>query len=891
MTFTTGTKLGTYEIVGPLGSGGMGEVYRARDSKLKREVAIKILPEAFSRDADRVARFQREAEVLASLNHPHIAAIHDLAEFGELRCLVLELVEGETLADRIARGPIPMDESLAIATQIAQALEAAHEKGIIHRDLKPANIKLTHDGNTKVLDFGLAKVREAQGFATSLSNSPTLMSASTPGIIMGTAAYMSPEQAKGKEADRTADVWAFGCVLYEMLTGRRVFEGETVSEILAGVLKGEPDWSRLPADTLEGVRRLLRRSLQKERKLRFHDMADVRIEVDEAQSEPQTGARVMHSAPRRRERLAWMSAVAVLTLTAAAAIVWAAFRPVPTAPEMRLEITTPMTTNPWSLAISPDGQKIVFAATSDGRSRLWLRSLDSVSARPLAGTEGALFPFWSPDSRSVGFFADEKLKRIDIGGGSAQELATVGLGFGGAWNNDGVILFSSPGSPIFRIPATGGEPAVAVTRLETPQQQHHYFPAFLPDGRHFLYYVLGSPEARGVYVGQLDGSQTRRLLDADAPAVHASSGHLLFVRQAMLFAQQLDPIRLELTGNQVPVAERVTVGFGPPFAALSASAAGPLVYRSGSARFLHLVWFDRSGKEIGRVGGPDSLDAISPALSPDDRRVALFRVVNGSVDVWLLELGRSVATRFTSDAANDTGPLWSPDGTSIVFSSNRKGVIDLYRKPAVGAGSEEPLLTTAQNKFATDWSREGRFLLYESTDPKTSSDIWALPMDGDRPSTGSGRPERAEGRKPFPVVQTNFDERGGQFSPDGKWIAYQSNESGLWEIYVQPFPGPGGKSLISTTGGVQARWRPDGKELFYIALDSRLMAVPIRVASNGQAVEAGAPVPLFAMRISDPVQEDHSYLVSSSGQRFLINTVTEEAASPITVILNWKPKP
>ncbi len=392
MTFSAGTKLGTYEIVGPLGAGGMGEVYRARDSKLKREVAIKVLPLAFSRDAERVARFQREAEVLASLNHPHIAAIHDFAEFGELRCLVLELVEGETLADRVVRGPIPMNESLAIAKQIAEALEAAHEKGIIHRDLKPANIKLTHDGNVKVLDFGLAKVRDLQSADANLSNSPTLMSASTPGIIMGTAGYMSPEQAKGKEIDRTSDVWAFGCVLFEMLTGDAVFEGETVGEILAGVFKTEPDWRRLPAATPESIRRLLRRCLEKDRTLRLHDMADARIEIHEAQSGPHVGGKVVTIASRRRERLVWISAMALVTLFAAGLGVWI-FRPVPAAPEMRLEITTPPTTDPGSLAISPDGQTIVFVATSEGRSVLWLRSLGSVSARPLAGTDYASLPF------------------------------------------------------------------------------------------------------------------------------------------------------------------------------------------------------------------------------------------------------------------------------------------------------------------------------------------------------------------------------------------------------------------------------------------------------------------------------------------------------------------
>jgi hypothetical protein len=477
----------------------------------------------------------------------------------------------------------------------------------------------------------------------------------------------------------------------------------------------------------------------------------------------------------------------------------------------------------------------------------------------------------------VGFFADSKLKRIDISGESAQTLATVGLGIGGAWNREGVILFGAgPRSQLLRIPATGGE-ATPVTRVETPQQQLHGRPSFLPDGRHFLYHVWGSPGARGLYIGQLDGSRALRLLDADAPAVYASSGHLLFVRQGTLYAQLFDPVGLALTGEPFPVAERVTVVTvsGISTAALSASAAGPVVYRSGSAIQRQFVWFDRSGKRIDDVGGPDGFagDGTS-SLSPDGHRVALFRAVDGNVDVWLLELRRNVPSRFTTDAAADMLPIWSPDSTRIVFSSNRKGQFDLYEKPAAGTGSEEPLLTTAQTKFATDWSLDGRFLLFHNLDPKTNFDVWALPRDGKQ--------------EPVPVVQTNFVEGFARFSPDGKWIAYQSNETGRSEVYVQPFPGPGARLPISTTGGAQARWRRDGKELFYIGLDNRLMAVPIRLAATGATAEA--PVPLFPMRIFGPVQGDTWYMVSSDGQRFLVNTVREEATSPLTVILNWKPK-
>jgi eukaryotic-like serine/threonine-protein kinase len=859
MTITAGTKLGTYEIVGLLGKGGMGEVYRARDSKLKREVAIKILPDAFARDDDRVARFQREAEVLASLNHPHIAAVYDFADVADSRFLVLELVEGETLADRIVRGPIPIKESLEIVKQIAEALEAAHEKGIIHRDLKPANIKLTPDGSAKVLDFGLAKAREP-AIATDVSNSPTMISGSIPGMIMGTAGYMSPEQANGKEADRTSDVWAFGCVLYEMLTGQRAFEGSTVTEIFAGILKTDPDWRRLPKDTPENIRRLLRRCLQKDRKLRLRDIGDVRVEIDEA-GETKTDPDEIQRSSRRRERLVWSLAVTALIVVAAAL----AFRPVPVAPEMRVDINTPPTSDPLSLAISPDGRRIVFVATS-GTSGLWLRSLDSTSARPLNGTENASSPFWSPDSRSIAFFAEGKLKRLDIDGGSAQTLTTVGPTRGGTWGRDGVILFTpTPTAPIARISATGGAPA-QVTRL-MPGQPVHIGPHFLPDGNHFLYYAPSLTEGSAIYVGSLDGAVPRRLIEAQSPAVFTSSEHILFIRQGTLFAQAFDIKRLDVTGDPFSVAEQVIT--------MSASAGGPIAYRTGSGIQRQFLWLDRGGRSQ-TVGNSDGAAPLDPALSPDSRHVALQRTVNGNPDVWLLELERSVLTRFTFDPAVDAYPIWSPDGSRIVFSSPRKAARDLYLKAATGAGNEELLLTTPQAKMATDWSRDGRFLLFGTL--AGNADIWALPMDGDR--------------KAFPVVQTTFNERLAQFSPDGKWIAYESNESGRYEVYAQAFPTSGGKWQISTNGGAMARWGRDGKELFYVGLDGRLMSAPTTFSPDGRALQPGTPVALFMTHIGGAVQgtNRHQYMVSPDGQRFLMNTITEEATSPITVILNWRPK-
>jgi Tol biopolymer transport system component len=877
-----GLRVGPYEIVVPLGAGGMGEVYRARDAKLGRDVAIKVLPRAFTSDPDRRARFEREARVLASLNHPHIGAIYGLEDVDGMPALVMELVDGEDLAQRIARGPIPLAEALPMAAQIADALEAAHNKSIVHRDLKPANIKITPEGIVKVLDFGLAKpgpvgVGAPDGPGEQdLTNSPTMIVGTGERVILGTAAYMSPEQARGKVVDKRTDIWAFGCVFYEMLTGRAPFPGETLSDTMAAILEREPPWAALPAATPARIRQLLKRCLEKEPKRRLRDAGDARLEIDEAPGEPQMDSNVV-SVLRLRARLAW-TALAVVMVAVAVAVIWA-LRPVPPVPEMRLEITTPSTTDPVSLALSPDGQKIVFVATSEGRLRLWVRSLDSVSARPLAGTDNPSFPFWSPDSRSVGFFADGKLKRIDVDGGSIRALANASAGRGGEWNRDGTIIFSPrTNAPIFRVSATGGEP-VPLTRLDPPQGAHR-FPKFLPDGRHFIYYVTGGPETNGVYIGQLDGSETRRLFDADAGAVYASSGQLLFVRQGTLFAQDFDPVRLALTGNPYLVGEQVEVAVnGNGTAALSASA-GHIVYRTGSASGLRqFLWLDRTGKELGKIGEPDAAGPLNPSLSPSGHSVALQRTLNGNTDIWLLEAGRGVLNRLTSDASIDFFPMWSSDGSRIVFSSNRKGVVDLYQKSATETGSEELLLPSRRNKVAMDSSPDGRFLLYRNLDEKTGYDLWILPLDGDQ--------------KPLPFAQTKFEEREGQFSPDGKWIAYVSDESGPFDIYVQPFPGPGGKSQISTNGGGQVHWRRDGKEIYYIAPDGRLMAVPIRLASDGPVVEIGVPVPLFATRVGEAVQDVYrqQYMVSPDGQRFLINVAMEKAnASPMTIILNWRPK-
>jgi eukaryotic-like serine/threonine-protein kinase len=886
MALTPGTRVGPYEIGGTLGAGGMGEVYRATDTNLKRAVAIKVLPESVATDRDRLARFQREAEVLASLNHPNIAAIYGLERSGGITALVMELVEGPTLADRIARGAIPVDEALPIAKQIAEALEAAHEQGIVHRDLKPANIKLRSDGTVKVLDFGLAKALEPtsrqsiDATASPTITSPAMMTG--VGVLLGTAAYMSPEQAKGRPADKRSDVWAFGCVLFEMLTGKRPFPGEDLSDTLVAVLRDEPAWPALPIGTPPSIRRLLRRCLEKDRTRRLGDLHDARLELDDASDEPLDPIPSTARASRRYERLAWLAGLALVTVLAAVAILRrpGATPSTTSLPEMRVEITTPPTTDPSSLAISPDGQTLAFVAISDGQPRLWLRSLNAISPRPLPGTEGASAPFWSPDSRAVAFFADGQLRQIGVDGGLPRTLANAPGGVGGTWSRDGVILFSVLGSPILRIPDRGGDPMPA-TRLRA-QQGAHYLPQFLPDSRHFLYWVVSGLEPNGVFVGQLDGSEPRRLLDADLPAVYAPQGHLLFARQGALFAQRFDPNRLELAGTPFPVAEQVTGGLGVR-AAVSTSAAGPLVYRAGSAGGgeRQLTWFDRSGRPLSQVGASFAATQLSPSLSPDGRRVALMRRANANIDIWLLDVERGVPTRFTFNSADDGRPVWSRDGSRIGFNSNRNGMHDLYQKYVSGAATDETLLLqTDQFKTSTDWSPDGHFLLYESIDPIRNMDIWALPLDGDR--------------KPFPVVQTDFEEHGGQFSPDGKWVAYVSIKSGRYEVYVRPFAqGAGDEIRISSDGGDQVRWRPDGKELFYIARDDQLVAVPIRLGVNGGGVEAGTPVRLFATRVGGWAGglPGAQYVVSSDGQRFLMNTLSGEAVtSPITVILNWTPK-
>jgi serine/threonine protein kinase len=858
----------------------MGDVYRATDTNLGRQVAIKVLPDTFAQDPERLARFEREAKTLASLNHPNIAIIHGLEKADGIRALVMELVEGPTLAERIADGPIPLDEALRIAQQIAEALEAAHERGIVHRDLKPANVKVRPDGAVKVLDFGIAKAMEPAGESSpSVSMSPTITTPAMTraGMILGTAAYMAPEQARGDTVDRRADIWAFGCVLYEMLTGHRAFAATSAVEVISDVLKTDPEWTALPAGTPAVVRSLLRRCLQKDPSRRLRDAADAGFQLEEALSdsgEAEQGHATVSGA--RRRRTWWVAALIVASAAAVAVSLWSSRRPRPYPEEVRFEIHAPPTTEPTSIALSPDGKMLVFVATTERQSRLWVRPLNAVSAKPLAGTENAKLPFWSPDSRSVGFAADAQLKRVDIETGVVRVVASGGA-LAGAWNRDGTILFDrAPGSSLFRVSAEGGKPS-AVTQQPTPEANDHWLPQFLPDHSHYLIYATG--KVPGIYSGVLGSPEPpRRIVDAQA-ASYAASGRLLFVRGGTLFAQVFDPVRLALAGSPVAIADQIVASdVTGATAALSVSAAGPFAYRTGpSTSRHHFVWFDRSGVPLETIPGSDFGDGFASSLSPDASRLAISSFVEGTTDIWLLDMKRGVSTRLTTDPAFDLAGVWSPDARRIAFSSNRRGPSEfaLYMRATDGTGNDELLVPKAPGP--DDWSPDGRFILYRIADLNGGTDLMALPMEGDR--------------TPVPVVATPFNETHGQFSPDGQWIAFQSNESGRPEIYVQPFRRPGQKVRISTEGGSQARWRGDGKELFYLAPDQRLMAVLIQLDAQRNVVDVGTPVALFTTALAgSQADAGRHYMVSRDGQRFLMDTL-KEVTLPITVVLNWKPKP
>jgi serine/threonine protein kinase len=864
------SSIAHYKITTKLGEGGMGAVYRATDTKLGRDVAIKVLPDSLAGDPDRLARFTREAQVLASLNHPNIAAIYGVED----RALILELVDGPTLADRLLQGAIPIEEALPIASQIAEAMEFAHEHGIIHRDLKPANIKVREDGTVKVLDFGLAKglTQEiAVGAAAALLDSPTVTGRATQmGVVLGTAAYMSPEQAKGKTVDRRVDIWAFGVVLYEMLTGKRGYDAEDASDTIAAVLTREVDWTALPAETPTRLRTLLRDCLARDPKQRLRDIGEARRVLDrlisgapDADSDVSV-ASVPAPLSALQRRLPWTIAVlGVLATLAFAVLLW---RGRPTAgrpPEVRLQIVTP--DDDRSMMLSPDGRQMVFIATAESGKDLvlWLRPLDSEIAKPLPGTEAAWQPFWSPDSKSIGFFANQKLKRIDLASRAVQTLAEAPTPRGGSWNRDGTILFAPGGDgPLFQIPATGGQPQ-QVTQPRSPEEASHRHPQFLADGHHFLFWVLGPPGVQGEYLGSLDSKEHHRILAADGPASFMAPAHIFFSRESVLYAQRFDPVRMVCTGEPIAVATGVSASRTQGLR-VTASTTGLIAFRPDPSTRRQVTWIDRSGKPVGAVGEP--LVGMRYAdLSPDGRTLAITirQGEVGAASISLMDMSRGTLTHFAEPESGQA--RWSPDGTRVAFTGAHTGILNLYGKTIGSSGPDEELFVSREAKNLSDWSPDGKYLLFSSQSPATARDVWALPLSG-------------ADRKPFPVVQTAAEETSGKFAPDGKHVAYVSDEPGRDEVFVRPFPGPGPASRVSTGGGESPFWRRDGKELYYTA-GGQLMAASISVDSKG-ALDVGLPRALF--------KTPGFVAPESDGQRFLfLAPIADASTPPITVIINW----
>lgn len=855
MPLSAGDKFGPYVILAPIGAGGMGEVYRARDTRLEREAAIKVLPTAMAQNRDRLVRFEREAKVLASLNHPNIAHIYGLEERGETRALAMELVPGATL-----KGPLPMQTALNYARQITEALETAHEKGIAHCDLKPANLMITPEGVVKVLDFGLASVPSRQRDRSDSAESPTMtMDATQVGAIVGTAAYMSPEQAEGKPIDRRADIWSFGVVLYEMLTGRRLFAAESISDTLADVLRAPIDLDRLPPETPYAIRDLLRRCLVRDPRKRLRDIGDARIAIEESLSGSEREVPEPSGvAPLWLARL--LVGMAAALATALACLAFIHFREKPPEPRLlTVAILPPDNTSAVDFrgAISPDGKRVVFGARSGNKTQLWVHSLESDSAQPIGGTEDGTSPFWSPDSRSVAFFANEKLKRIDLPGeGTPLTLADIGFGLGGSWNTQGVILIASLNGGLKRIPATGGT-AMPVALGGT---HHPVFPSFLPDGRHFVFTELREYAAPdGVLrLASLDSSETKALGAANRFGLY-TNGHLLILRGDTLLSQTFDERRLEAAQETLPVAHNVSW--------FDASRDGVLIYRTGNVSAQQLTWFDRRGDPSGIVGEPANLYTIE--FSPDRKKIA----VSWDDDVWIYDVARGLRSRFTYTPGVDTNPVWLPDGSSIAFCSNRNGIYSIYRKSLELTSGEELLYSDPIDTLTDSWSPDGKFLMVHQRDPKNLEDLAVLPVTS---NTGAAL-------KLSPFVKTPFRELHGRFSPDGRWVAYVSNESQRTEIYVAPFPGPGGKQQISASGGTQPRWRGDGKEIYYAAHDGTLTAAEVSI--KGNAIEVGA-----VRSLGIPVVRGRGWLydVTADGQRFLVAVPTQQKSTGLlTLVYNW----
>ena len=882
MTLSAGTRLGPYEILSPLGSGGMGEVYRASDAKLKREVAIKVLPEAVAKDHERLARFEREAQLLASLNHPNIATIHGVEDSGGAPALVMELVEGPTLEDRIAQGPIPVEEALPIAREIAEGLDYAHERGIIHRDLKPANVKLTGDGKVKILDFGLAKALDPVAGASSpdMTRSPTITAAATQaGVILGTAAYMSPEQARGKPADKRSDIWAFGCVLWEMLTGKRLFHGETVSDTLAAVLRADIDWETLPGGTPPAIQRLLKRCLERDPKRRLRDVGEARIAMEEAPgSLIATRAETAAGLASRRAGRGQMVAAALAGVALGALLVAgvAAMRHRRSARDsgVRLNVVLPrdqamVVEGLPNFALSRDGAEIAYVARKEsGKSALYLRSMGSFDARELAHTEGATAPFFSPDGQWLGYFVEGRVHKMAVSGGPPQLVCDSPVSELGsaAWADDGSVLVPSMNGSLMRAAPSGGK-CVEIVKPDATRGEL-LEPESLPGGEGILFASLGGFQTSQAHIAVLDlkTGKSQVIISQGTNPRYVEPGFVVFGRSGAILAAPFDPHGLKLLGQPFPVVERVMPDSAYGIEQFAVSRSGVLAYVAGTRTAVkrRIVLADRKGVSTTVTADANSYEDLS--LSPDGREIAMT-VEGASWNIWVYHLDRWTLTRLTFENDN-RDPLWTPDGKRVVYTSLRNGLYGLYWRPADGSGPEELLSASKNWVFANSWSADGRFLAFGEQDPKTGFDISILPVGGDR--------------RPYPFVRSSFREWFGEFSPDGRWIAYESNESGRSEVYLRPFPGPGGKWQVSTEGGARPEWSRDGRELFYFESD-RMMRITV---DSGHALAVGRPELLFPCNCVD---SGRYYEVTPDAKHFLLiqNAQPESPVAQINLVLGW----